>query len=153
MSAQDRPDGCRGEPDLELAQLTADPLVAPAGVLPAEADEEVPDVGLDRRPAGLTRPLVRPLPPDEFPVPAEQGLRPDHERGPAAPRQRPARRRQQDPIETGEPRALHLPLQHLHLMPEHQELDVPLILRPTSGSDETANEEVQQRGQHGAPST
>jgi hypothetical protein len=81
-------------------------------------------------------------------MPPEQGLGPHDERGPAAPRQRPARGRQQDPIETVESRALHLSLQHLHLMPEHEELDVLLLWPTTSGSEETADQEVQQREQH-----
>jgi len=49
-SQQDRPDRRRGDPDLELQQLPADPLVPPAWVLPAEADDEVPDIGI-RSPA------------------------------------------------------------------------------------------------------
>jgi len=85
-------------------------------------------------------------------MPAEQGLRPHHERGPAAPRHRPARCRQQDPVETAESRARHLPLQHLHLVAEHQELDVPLLCSTTSGSEESADQEVQEREQHGTPS-
>ena len=78
-------------------------------------------------------------------MPAEQGLRPHYERGPAAPRHRPARRRQEDPVETVESRALHLPLQHLHLLPDHQDLDLLLILWAASGSEETADQEVQER--------
>src|SRR5664279_3808628 len=77
-------------------------------------------------------------------MPVQQGLRPHDERGPAASRHRPARRHQQDPVETVESRALHLPLQHLHLVPEHQELDVVLILSATSGSEEAADQEVQE---------
>jgi hypothetical protein len=42
-----------GEPG--PGQLPADPLVPPAWVLRAEADDEVPDVEFDRRPAGVTR--------------------------------------------------------------------------------------------------
>jgi hypothetical protein len=141
---QDRPDRRRGDPDPELQQLPADPLVPPAWVLPAEADDEVPDIGVDRRPSGLTSPPIRPLLPDEFPVPAQQGLRPHDERGPAAPRQSPARRGQQDPVETVEPRTRHLPLEHLHLVPEHEELDVVLILSATSDSKETADQEIQE---------
>jgi hypothetical protein len=151
VAQQDRPDRRRGDPDLELHQLPADPLVTPPRVLPAEADDEVPDLGLDRRPAGVTSHPVCPLPPDQFPMPVEQGLRPHHERGPGAPRQRPARCRQQDLVQTVESRALHLPLQHLHLVPEHQELDV-LLIEATPCSEETADEEVEEREQHGAPS-
>ena len=50
------------------------------------------------------------------------------------------------------PHALHLPLQHLHLVPEHQELGVLLILEAASGSEETADQEVEEREQDGAPS-
>lgn len=39
-----------------------------------------------------------------------------------------------------QPRALRLPLQHLHLVPEHQELDVHFVRRTTSGSEETAKD-------------
>ena len=49
-------------------------------------------------------------------------------------------------------RAFHMPLHHLHLVPEHQELDVLLILQATSGSEQTGDEEVHEREQHGAPS-
>jgi hypothetical protein len=35
---------------------------------------------------------------------------------------------------------------------EHEELDLPLNLLATSGSEETADQEVQEREQHGAPS-
>ena len=56
----------------------------------------------------------------------------------------PARGREQDPVETAEPRTLHLPLEHLHLVPEHQELDVLLICPATSDSEEAADQEVQE---------
>ena len=49
-------------------------------------------------------------------------------------------------------RALHLPLQHLHLVPEHQEPDVLLVWSATSGSEETADQEVHEREQYGATS-
>src|SRR3989304_8707209 len=73
VAQQDRPDRRRGDPDLELHQLPADPLVTPPRVLPAEADDEVPDSGLDRRSAGARAPLLRPLPPGAFPGPPGQG--------------------------------------------------------------------------------
>jgi hypothetical protein len=152
VSQEDRADRRGGDPDLELHQLPADPLVPPPWVFPAEADDEVSDFGIDRWPARVTRPPRCPLLPDEFPMPAEQGLGLHHERGPAAPRYRPARRRQQDPVETVASRALYLPLQHLVLVPEHQKLDVLLVWSATSGSKETADQEVHEREQRGAPS-
>jgi hypothetical protein len=151
VAEQGRPNRRRGDPDPELHQLPADPLVAPPRVLPAEADDEVADLGLDRRPAGMSTLLVCPLPPHELPVPAEQGLRPDDERRPSIPGDRPARSRQQEPVEAVERRALHLPLQHLHLVPEHQQLDLSLFGRASSGAKDAANEEVHEREEHGTP--
>jgi hypothetical protein len=139
-------------PEVQFQQLPSDPLVTPPGVLPTEPEDELPDLRVDTWAAGATSPLVCPLLPDELPVPPEQRLGPDHERGPQVPRQRPARCRQQDPIEAVQPRAPRLPLQHLHLVPEHQELDVHFVRRTTSASEETANDEVEERKQHGSPS-
>jgi hypothetical protein len=68
-------------------------------------------------------------------VPPEQCLRPDDERGPGAPRHGPARCRQQDPVDPVEPRARDLALQDPHLVPEHQQLDVPLVRWTASSSD------------------
>ena len=109
-----------------------------------EPDDEIPDVGVDRRPARLTRLPEGPLLLDEFPMPTEQGLRPHHERGPAAFRQPRARGCEQDPVERAEPRTLHLALEHLHLVAEHQELDVSLVCSTTSRSEDTTDQEVQE---------
>jgi len=45
----------------------------------------------------------------------------------------------------------HLPLQHLQLVPEHQQLNLPPLVRASSGSDDAADQEVHEREQHGAP--
>jgi hypothetical protein len=84
-------------------------------------------------------------------MPTEQGLGPDDERGPPASGHRHARSHQKDPVEAVESRAGHLPLQHLHLMPEHRELDLPPIMWASSGPEDAANEEVHEQEQHGAP--
>jgi hypothetical protein len=102
--------------------------------------------------AGATSPLICPLPADQLPVPTEQGLGPDHEQGPPVPWHRPARRGEQKPIQTAQAGASQLPLQHLHLVPEHQELDVSFGPRSTPGPQRAANEVVQEREQHGSPS-
>jgi hypothetical protein len=57
VAEEDRADRRRGDPNPEPQQLSADPLVSPSRVLPAEADDEVPDLGLDRWPAGASTPL------------------------------------------------------------------------------------------------
>src|SRR2546427_4487663 len=139
VAEQARPYRRRGDLDPELDQLPADPLVAPPRVLPAEADDEVPDLGLDPWPAGAPAPLVCPLPPDELPVPAEQGLGPDDERRPSGSRHRPARRRQQDPVETAQAGGLPPPPQHLHPVSEPQEASLTPPTWASPGSRGWAN--------------
>ena len=85
-------------------------------------------------------------------MPPQERLRPDDERRPAASRQPRARGREQDPVETVEPGTLDLPLEHLQLVAEHEELDVHRNVMATSGSEETADQEVEEREQHEAPS-
>jgi hypothetical protein len=46
---------------------------------------------------------------------------------------------------------LHLPLQHPHLVAKHQELDVPHLALASPGPEDAANEEVEEREQHGSP--
>jgi hypothetical protein len=151
VAEQDRPDGRRRDPDAQLQQLSAEALVAPPGVLGAKANDEGVDLGVDRWPAGAPSPFVRPLPPDELPVPAEESLRPDNERRPLASGHRLARRRQQEPVKTAQTGALHLALQHPHLVSKDQELDLPSLIWALPGSEDAANEEVDEREQHGSP--
>ena len=68
--------------DAELSELALDPHAPPPRVLPRQAKHEVPDFWIDRGPSRPAR-AVGPLPPDELPVPPEQGLRGDQERRPA----------------------------------------------------------------------
>ena len=96
--------------------------------LPAQPDDEGADLGVDRWPAGVASPLVGPLPADELPVPAEDSLGPYDERRPLASGHRLARRRQQEPVETAKTGALHLALQHPHLVSKPQELDLPSLI-------------------------
>ena len=152
-SPQDRPDRRRGDPDLRAC-------AAPRG---SAGSSSVGSLVQGRRTRSRTsastggRPGCPVLRNVHFlltssGMPAQQGLRPDQERGPALSRQPPARGRQQDPVAPVEPGTLHLPREHLHLVAEHQELDVPLACSMTSRSDETADQEVQEREQPGAPS-
>src|SRR5439155_3016772 len=117
---EDRPDGRRRDPDLQLQKLAADALIAPPRALPAQPHDEVPDLGFDRWPAEPPPPPTCPLLPNKLPVPPEQGLGPHHERGPRVPGHGPARPRQQDSVQTAQTGTLHLPPQHLHLVPKHQ---------------------------------
>ncbi len=58
----------------ELDELALDAPVAPAGILPREAQDEGLDLGGDgRAAAGMSAP-DRPLPPDQFPMPLQHGV-------------------------------------------------------------------------------
>jgi hypothetical protein len=72
--------GCR---DLhpEAQQFSLDALVAPAGILLGQADDQLLDVVVQRWSSGLVR--VGPGTGDEASVPAQQRLRPDQETRPA----------------------------------------------------------------------
>src|SRR5439155_4313168 len=48
-SPEDRADRGGPDPDPELAELALDPDAPPPGVLPAEPNDEVPDLGIQRR--------------------------------------------------------------------------------------------------------
>jgi hypothetical protein len=81
-SPEQGPDRRRTDADPELAKLAFDPHASPAEILPGKLEDERTDFRVDRWPPWPTGPAVRPLPPHELGVPAEEGRRP-----------RPARRR------------------------------------------------------------
>ena len=87
----------------ELGQLALGAGTAPAAVLPAEAHDQLDELGAHRRP--LWPPLPSPRPPftpPGFSVPAEQRPRRNEEGAPAFPGEQPA--------EGGEERALSRPV-------------------------------------------
>ncbi len=95
--SQDLPDGARADPDPELTKLPLDPHAPPSGVLLSETGDEIDGPGIK---SWLPRssPSVCPLPSHELAVPSKERLRRDHERGPALPGERPARRGQKGSI-------------------------------------------------------
>src|SRR6266511_5176492 len=70
---QDAPDCARRHTQAELQQLAGDPWVAPAWVLPCEAQNELADPIIDGRTARASTRL-RPLASHEFPMPAQKRL-------------------------------------------------------------------------------
>src|SRR6266542_5174357 len=68
------PHRARRNSEAELQQLTCDPPMAPTWVLTCEAQDELSHAILDPRTA-RTSPRLRPLPPHEFPMPAQKRLR------------------------------------------------------------------------------
>ena len=83
-------DGSGANLDPDLLQLTLDPDVTPAGILPSQPDDQCNGLLEDCRSSLLSVPFVCPLSLDQMAMPAEQSARGDHEADPAWPRQDPA---------------------------------------------------------------
>jgi hypothetical protein len=120
MTAQRGADrGCR-DPDAEPEQLALDALVAPAWVLPGQADDQPLQFLVQwRSPGSAVR--VGPGAGDQPPVPAQQRLRPDEEARPAGPGQGAADRGEHRAVGRSEPRSWGLAAQHGQLVTEHQD--------------------------------
>ena len=102
VAAQRHADRGGRDPNAEVQQLALDALVAPAGILRGESDDQPLHVIVDSRPAGVVL-RVGPGAGDEAPVPAQQRLGLDEEAGPHRPRQHTADRGQQRPVSRLEP--------------------------------------------------
>ncbi len=149
----------------ELQQLTRNPPMAPTWILAGEAQDELSHPILDGRTA-RTSPPLRPLPPHEFAMPAQKGLRRHDQLSPPT-REHSGERREKGTIGRSERGARLLPAEHYELMSQHEQLDVfvelaapasdqqpqnsrereisegekhpPMLPEPTSGSGETWN--------------
>ena len=83
-------------------------------------------------------------------MPSEERRRCDEEGDPSITRDRPAGRREQDPIDGPELWSARRPLQHPELMAEDEDLDVPGAVVPVRLSsadeemDESAGDEVEE---------
>jgi hypothetical protein len=81
-------------------------------------------------------------------MPAQERCRGDEEGGPSITRERPARRRKQDPVEGPKLRSARRPLQHPELMAEDEDLEVLGAVDPARSTttdeqtDEGADDEV-----------
>ena len=107
----------------DLAELALDPWVPPSRVLTGHPNDEFADLGVDGRSAGFP-PRVRPLPLDQFSVPAEQGLRRDQERRPPLAWEGSRQGRKQGAIERPEPWSPDLSSQDQQLVTKDQDLEV-----------------------------
>jgi uncharacterized protein (DUF2236 family) len=76
MAAEHLADDEVGTAVTQLAQLANDPPVPPAVVLAGQLQDEVMQLAAALEPAATrSAPIRGPLAPDQFPMPAEQGLR------------------------------------------------------------------------------
>jgi hypothetical protein len=120
---EDASHGARRDAHTQLQQFAGDPRVAPAWVLSRQAQNKLTHATLDRRPAGAPLSL-RPLPPHEFSVPAQERLRRHDQPLSPSRRKQPCKRREEGAIGGTESGARLLPTQHRKLMPQNEQLDV-----------------------------
>ncbi len=120
---QEPPDRARRDAHTQLQQLTRDPRVAPARVLPRQAQDELANATLDRRPtAGPLR--LRPPAAYELSVPAQQRLRRHNQPVPTSRLEHPAQRREEGAIGCPKRRPRLLPTKHQQLMAQNEQFDI-----------------------------
>ncbi len=132
-----------GDPDAELEQLPADPHVAPPGVLPAKAKDQIAQLGIDPR---TSRP---PAPPRsllalELAAPALQRVGDNREAGPPLLREEPAYGSEEGSVGGAVAGPLPPPPgEDPQLMPQHGDLQFPIIdARADEQSEEPSQEAI-----------
>jgi hypothetical protein len=123
MAAKRRSDRGRRDPNPEVLQFALDALVAPARVLPGQAEDQLLGLLVQRWPA---RPAVRggPGASDQPPVPAQQRRWRDEEAGPAGWGQDAADRGEQGPVGGLQPGSWDLAAQDGELVAQDKDLKV-----------------------------
>jgi hypothetical protein len=126
----------RSELDAESDQLTLDPPVPPTRILAREPHDELTDLLRRRRPTRAPM-RIRPTARDQLTMPAQECSGRNQERSfPRRPGQHTAERRQKRSIRRRQLRTCHLPLKHLQLVTEQQNLDLLLPLRTTPDDEQ-----------------
>jgi hypothetical protein len=120
---QHRPDGGGRDSDAQVLEFALDPLVAPARVLPGQADDQLSHVLVQRWSAGLVV-RVGPCAGHQASVPAQQRLRPDDETGPAGSGQHAADGSEQRSVGGPEPGSSRLAAQHTELVTQDEDLQI-----------------------------
>jgi hypothetical protein len=110
-------------PAPQAQQVPLDALIAPARVLPPQADDQLLDLLAERRPPRSTT-RVGPCAGDQAAVPAHQGVWPDEEAGSARPRQDTADGGEQGPVGGLQPGLWSLAAEHGELMTQDKDLKV-----------------------------
>ncbi|MEV1171395.1 hypothetical protein [Nonomuraea sp. NPDC049784] len=127
------PDRGGGDLDVERGQLAVDAPVAPCGVLPCQSqhqDADGPHGAWASAPPGYAGGRV--TAPQQIAVPAQDGVRPNQQRQVAqlGDRQTVKQPGEKEPVIRCERGLGQLPLQHPQLMPQHQYLDVFVMIAP-----------------------
>lgn len=122
---EDLPDRGWGDRVAEAGEFALYPAVAPAAVLPGQAQDELLDGGRCGGSAGAAVPGERPLPGDESPVPGQQCGGGDREGlAPALARDQPRERGEPDPVGGLVADPGDLTPQHCVLVPRREKLYV-----------------------------
>jgi hypothetical protein len=97
------------------------------------------------------RARIRPAPPDQLTVPAQQRRRAHRKTRPGASRQRPRKRREDRSIDGTDPHSSGRPAQDRQLVPEHQDLELLRPFRSAQQQDElnqAAERHIDKRPNH-----
>jgi len=135
----------------QALQLPRDAEVAPSWIFACQPHDQCPNVPTDRRTTCAAR--VRPVIRHQTSVPAQKRGRRDEKRRPAAPRQHPARRCQEQSVGCSKRRPPNLPAQDRELVAQHDDLQFSRRRRPELKADQledTLKHDVA-RGNHGPP--
>jgi hypothetical protein len=117
VAPQQRPDRGGGDLMPELEQFATNPRIVPAGVLRRRPQDHVVAGGRERGPPRPAAPAERrPLAPDEFPVPAEEGLGLDGEHKPGGSGEATAQGREDQPVARAPGDPLPTPPQDAHFV-------------------------------------
>jgi hypothetical protein len=123
MAPQRRANRGRRDAYAKPLEFASDALVAPPRVLPGQADDQVLDLLVQRRPAGLAV-RVGPGDGDQPSVPAQQCVGLHEQARPMGSGQRPADRGEQGPISRLQPGAWGLATEDGELVAQDQDLQV-----------------------------
>jgi hypothetical protein len=153
-AAKDPADRARGDADRKPTELTLNADTPPAAVLPAETDDELDELIVERgTPRASQGSPTLPLATRELPVPAKQGLGRDEETTPAPPWKYSAERSEDRSVcGSVADAAMELPLQHPDLVAQHHQLDVLVRSCPSARSQylkNAARDEIAETEAHG----
>ncbi len=151
MALEDLPDARGRQVDAQNGELTVDPPVAPGRVLPGQAGHELHGSRRNRRPSRQSG--VGPLPTDQFPVPAQQGVGLHEEATELGPGDEPCETGKERPVRRPQGRAGHLATEDRHLVAKHDDLNGEIGVVTSSETDQLERPdegEIQERECHGS---
>jgi hypothetical protein len=116
---KDLPHRAGRDPVSQTGQLALNPSVAPARILPGQAQHQGTDLGFDRWPARCAV-RVGPMSGEQLPMPAKEGGRANKRTRPAGTGQQPRQRRQHHSVGGLQLGARDLPAQDRYLVPHRR---------------------------------